>query len=563
MYINRNTKIMLVACAFLFLMGGVFRLIDNSVNDFPIRLSAISYLAYCVLCIVCLVFISRDIPNKHSRFFIMLSLWFLFLWQIVGMFKEVLYPENYALNRWLWYSYYLFMCFIPTSLIIAAQNLGLHNSQRINPAWYLTMVVSGIISLGIMANDSHQLAFSFPEGLEEFHQYYEYGPLFFICMIWVFTCFGILCFTLWSRIKVERNRTYIWIVFVSIGLGGLYLLWRVTNYNGIRWLNSMYDVPQIWEAIVLLAIEFSVRLGIIRANFNFPEFYTASTISSSLVDADGTVRYQSLGIIPSTEDQRREALEHSVYLDRDHRLGGRYISGGYAFWTDDLSHFNELSQKLSESQDHLKEENNLIKAENEILSRRVQADERNKLYDLMAKSVSPELDVIEKLIKTTSPDSPDFRQKLSEACVYKAFIKRYCNMMLLAQDNEILSSFELENSIRESMQYIKIKGVDCDFMKFGEGFYPADASLMAYSMFERAVERAENLESLAVEVAANERGLRLNVHLEGANLILEEKEFADLDEKLSEVGGSKRLRIEEKGKTLRVDIPSKKAGDGE
>lgn len=555
MYVNRNTKIMLAACVFLYLLAGVFRLVDNEFVLGPLRLASISYLAYCVLCMLCIIYLRRDIPNTQSRRYLVMTVVILFAWQIVGMLRDVLFPDELVINRWLWYSYYIAMLFIPTTLLIASLNSGLDNSQRINPIGYVTLGVSAVLSILVMLNDYHQWAFAFPQGIERYYEGHVYNVLFFICMSWIFIVFGMICFTLWNRIRVEKTRTYIWIVFVSIGLGGLYLLWRITNYKVIPWLNDMYDVPQIWEAIVLVAIELSVRLGVIRANYNFLEFFTASTISASLVNRDGTIRYQTSGIVPSTRDQRLESLEHNVYLDRDHRLSGRYIPGGYAFWTDDLSQFNELSQRLSESQDQLKEENNLIKAENEIIARRAQAGERNKLYDLMAKSVSPELDIIENLIKSTAPDSPDFRDKLSEACIYKAYIKRYCNMMLLAQDNTEISTFELESSIRESMQYISLQGTSCDLQKFGEGFFYAEALLLAYEIFERTIVNLKNLESLTVELSANERRFRMNIQAEGRNIYLDERGFVGYDDKLAAFGGRKKITSEQDLKTVRVDIP--------
>ena len=134
MYINRNTKIMLASCVFLFFIAGVFRLIDMSDNHLPIRLSAISYLAHGVLCMLCLIYLKRDIPNTMSRRFLMSAVAFLFAWQLFGMFKDVIYTDEYALNRWIWYSYYIPMLFIPVFLLLASQHSGLHNSQRINPA---------------------------------------------------------------------------------------------------------------------------------------------------------------------------------------------------------------------------------------------------------------------------------------------------------------------------------------------------------------------------------------------------------------------------------------------
>ena len=555
MFINRSTKIMLSGAVFLYLMAGLFSYLDNHVESIPFRLSAISYLAHCVLCILGLIYLSRDIPNNQSRRYLMAAMIFLLAWQIVDMVKEVLFPEDFTVNRILWYLFYVPMLFIPATLFIASLHSRLHNSQRPKTYGNLVLLVSAILSLAVLTNDYHQKAFKFEEGPASFYRSVVYGPVFYASMIWIFALFVLAGYVLWKRIKVERTRKYIWVLVIIIGFAGLYLLWRVTNFAVFPELNDIYNVPQIWEGVVLLAMELSVRTGIIRANYNFLEFFTASTISSSLVDADGTVRYQTSGIIPTTRDQRLKALEEVVYLDRDHRLSGRYISGGYAFWTDDLSEFNELNEQLSETQERLKEENNLIKAENEILSRRAKADERNKLYNLMAKSVSSELDIIEDLITSTTPDSPDFREKLSEACIYKAYIKRYCNMMLLAQDSEELSSFELENSIRESLEYIKLKGIRCELVRFGDGFYPAPSLLLAYRIYERAIIKVGQPERIQVELAANETGLRLSIRMDGKDVSLTEEDFYDLDQELIQIGASRYLTMNQNSKLLQINIP--------
>ena len=555
---------MVSGCAFLYVMAGVFRLIDLNVEGFPVRISAISYLAICVICMVCIHYLGRDIPNLHARKYLIISVVILFIWQLVGLVKDVLYPADYAINRYLWYSYYIPMLFIPNTIFISTRSAGLHNNQKIKSEWYYTLIPTTLLALGVMTNDNHQMAFSFQNGPESFYLGRSYGPLFYITMIWIFVMFGMTIGTLWSKIEVEKTKSYIWVVLLVIGIAGIYLVWRITGYKVLPWLNDMYDIPHIWAGIIIIAMELSVRLGIVRSNYNFMEFFRASTMSSSLFDADGTIRYQTSGIIPFTYEQGQEALKHNVYIDKNHRLSGRYISGGYALWTDDLSLFNDLSEKLSDTQEHLKEENNLIKAENEIIARRAKADERNKLYDLMAQSVSPELDIIEDLITNTTPDSPDFKERLSAACVYKAFIKRYCNLTLLAQDREELSSFELENSIRESMQYIQLRGIDCDLVKFGEGYFPAEGLLLAYSMFERAIVVATNMESIVVEIAANERGFRMNLHIYGDQMGLKGSDFDDFDEKLEKLGGKRRFIEEERSIYLRVDIPkTRKLADGE
>lgn len=555
MYINRSTKIMLSGATFLYVMAGVFSFLDNAVEAFPFRLSGISYLAHCVLCILALIYLKRDIPNLQARGYLMLTVAALLVWQIVAMVKNVLFPPDFAINRWLWYFYYVPMLLIPSTLLIAALNTGLHNSQRIDPAYYLALLVSGVLAIGVLTNDYHQLAFGFSDGPASFYKGQTYRPLFYVVMVWIFVVFGMTVYVLWRRIRVERNRKYVLVVLAIIMLAGLYLAWRVTNYAVIPWLNDIYDVPQIWEGIVLVALELCIRLGIIKANYNFLEFYTASTISSTLVDGDGTIRYQTSGIIPSTKEQRRQALDESVYLDRDHRLRGRYISGGYAFWTDDLSQLNQLNHELSETQERLKEENNLIKAENEILARRVKADERNKLYDLMARSVNSELDIMEDLIKNTSPDSPDFKEKLSEACIYKAYIKRYCNMMLMGQDSEELSSFELENSIRESMEYIKLRGIDCELARFGDGFYPAESLLLAYSIYERTIVKVDKPDKILVEIAANETGIRLSIRVDGKDSRLTEEDYQDIDQDLIKIGASRYLTSNENTTHLQVNFP--------
>ena len=187
-------------------------------------------------------------------------------------------------------------------------------------------------------------------------------------------------------------------------------------------------------------------------------------------------------------EQIEAAVDNVVYIDENRRLHGQSISGGYSYWIEDLSTINNSSKELSLVKEMLQQDNDLIKAENDMIARQTKTEEQMKLYDMLSKNVEPQLKKVEELIHSVDPDSLEFKENLKKACVYKAYVKRLSNLILLNSQSEYLNSFELESSMRESMEYLKLNDVACSYSSRGTGVFPGDRLILAYTIFQEILE---------------------------------------------------------------------------
>lgn len=515
MYLNKHARIMLTSAIFLFILSGIFHYVDVHVPTLPIRLSAISYLGHFTLCTLYLIYNRRNIIQPEVKYYITFSVICLYGWFIIELLEEVIFPVNHPGNRVLWYMYYIPTLMIPNLLLMATLNFNLHATERIQPGWGITFAVTFVLIILVMTNDMHNLAFTFPDGTENFHISYRYNYVYFISMTWMFGLFFGCGLIMWQKARTRQNRHYIWIVYISLGISVMYFIWWLLGRPIFPNFDDAYGVAEIFEAHILLTTELCIRVGLISSNFNAIELFNASELSVSLVDADGHVRYKTANQVPITPEEMQESLTHDVYIDSNHRLHGQPVSGGNAFWVNDLSSVNQVADRLRSVQIKLEEDNNLIAAENDMIARRSKADEQNRLYTMLAQNIEPQLDSMARILHDLTPESPDLKEKLALASIYKVYIKRYSNLILLKQNSQFLNAFELENSIRESLDYIGLNGVACGYSSQAKGDFDADMLLKTYAYFQDIVEaNIGTMKTLTVELITGPESINLKMHVD-------------------------------------------------
>ena len=507
---------MLVSVVVLYLLSGLCRLLDFNVEGLNFRLSAISYLGHLTLCTLYVVYTRRNIIQSDVKYYITSSVVYLYGWLIIALMEEVIFQVEHPGNRVLWYMQYIPMLMIPNLLLFAALYLNKPSSHSIPKRWWVTFVVTFLIIIGIMTNDLHGMAFRFIDGPNSFYRGHGFNTLFYIAMAWLFSLYFICAMILLKKAQLRKHTSYIWVVFIALGIAILYFGWWMGGRRHFEWLGDMYSIPQVVEAFILFTTEICMRFGLITANSNYREFFEGSQLSVSLVDADGAVRYKTAGQIDFSRSEMNKAVEEDVYIDEDHRLHGQKVSGGYAFWVNDLSSINRVAKKLRQVQTELEEENNLIAAENDMIARRVKADEQNKLYTMLAQQMQPQLNRIEEIVQNLQPSDSDFEEKLAQASVYKVYIKRACNLMLLGQNESRLHGFELENSIRESLEYLQLNGIECGYFSNANGRFAADDLLRTYNFFQEIIEdNMSSMKKIFVNLAVDTDRIKLKMKIDG------------------------------------------------
>ncbi len=261
--------------------------------------------------------------------------------------------------------------------------------------------------------------------------------------------------------------------------GCILLTWYLINGGTPKIMG--HKLFQLQEAVCIpfiMAFESIIQIGMIPANSGYKELFDNSAIAACIYDE------KDQPVIVSGNRQEE------IY-DEEHRLQKEPISGGYVTWVDDLSQINSLNREIEEVTEELGDENELIRKENEIRSERIAFEERNRLYNKIAKAIRTRAVRSDSLLTQaleSSSEGEELRGQIIYASVLGAYIKRMGNLMLLTEGSDTVPCAELALSIRESFEYLKLNACQCFLSEKVRCRLGSPAVLLAYEMFEDAIE---------------------------------------------------------------------------
>ena len=204
-------------------------------------------------------------------------------------------------------------------------------------------------------------------------------------------------------------------------------------------------------------------------------------------------------------------------LTPDLRLGAHAIRGGAILYAESIAGINRIRDQLQATAGLLAEENELVRAENEAAAQQARIEEQNRLYEGMLGAVRPQLARMEALLDGMTAQMPDFSRRMAQLCVYGAYVKRRCNLALIAEAEPRMQAQELALCIRESLSCLTDAGVVCALRTQGEAALSPQAVTLAYDFFEAAVEASlPGLSALLVNLRADADALELRLTLEDA-----------------------------------------------
>ena len=236
----------------------------------------------------------------------------------------------------------------------------------------------------------------------------------------------------------------------------------------------------------------------------------------------------------NTLEESHKEQTTPIRIDDNTELYCEAIPGGYAYWQNDISELNEINKKLEEVHSLLAEETDLIRLENELKEKQISIEQRTKLYERINTRTAKQSGRIAALAKEAieEHDIAIRTYKAGLICFLGAYMKRYANLMLLSENEPMMSTAELGMAIAESLRYLGNINIPSAYVGNGDVKIPTDDIIFVYEIFEGLVE--EHLPNLqAVYVKLDDRaGIVLKITLEGVNAVLHE----DVKEQLFQAG---------------------------
>lgn len=542
-----------VACLVLFLIPGVSKaLVLWGPGELPFAIDFFRSMITQVSFLMCIflwgALIRRRLVQKNSRRLVLASVFMLVLWLLLKFIRYDYFLENEQVSRWLWYAYYIPQILNPVFMLLTALSIGQPDkTTSVKKAFWLFLPALILLVL-IMTNDVHQWAFSFNENFLDWSSSYRHGWLYVLVMIWQVGLIVIGLVILYNKCTIMNSRKLLWVPFGCIVFGAVLIALSFFH------ILELYRIPELFCLTYMLLLESSLEIGIIPSNRHYTRFFMESGISAAIIGNDGRPVYASRAMEELTPDQVSALRQGPLMVGKDTRLSAREISGGMVVWSDDLTPINRLNDHLTEIRDRLSEENDLLAAENELKAQQASVAETSRLYDKIDQAVHPQIASIKSLSENFARDDADRRRRLGLIGFYGAYVKRQSNLALIAERFPELDIREIGLSIKESLDYLGLCGVECAIWQTGEGVLSRERAQASYAFFERVVETSlASLTALSVNLSGFPGLVRLRFALDGTSAL------SDADgEAMRALGGTVSLTHEDE--TEYIDVLFKSGG---
>lgn len=547
-----KTKLLTVVGIIIFLLGGAVRIFSHLTSSADNYIENFDVIIFSGLIIGWGVSVAYRIVQKNIRICLVISAALMLLWMALRAIKYNSPADINTYGRYLWYSYYIAMVFLPLMMFFAMLNIG--KPENTNNRKYLLIIPAAVLVLLVMTNDFHQLTFVFEPDFHNWNKQYSYGPVYYVIVVWIFILVLSSIVLSINRCRISATRKKLWIPIVIILVAIIYTLWNNLNhgYSGLR----IYNVPEVFCFASIALWESLIQIGLVPSNTGYGDFFNASNLNTLIFDNEGNVKYRSKN---ATNVSKDVVLQNgnSVVIDENIILKKHNIKGGKAVWTEDISAINRINRELSEVKEQISEYNVILKSEAELKKRRAAVTEQNKLYDSITEFVRPQLCDLENILKNIENNRGDISVNYAGACVVNVYIKRISNLLIMAKSRKMLNAFELENSIRELTEYISVYGISCSFFSNVSGEISAEKTIALFKFIGIFIRHIMNCtDALLFNLKVNERFIDLKINCDSKN---EMKIPDDLLDDIIKLGGN--VTTEYDADTLFVFVRMQSGGD--
>lgn len=464
----------------LFLLAGVLRVFISPDTYSGTLIFVLSNVIYLGIIFSWGIYIERSILSAKIRRLILTVVVFMVMYVLFGAAKHRVFLDGDFAGRFLWYLYYVPQIFATFLAFVIAFRVGKNEEYRMPKIFNWLFAFGVIVVIGYLTNDVHQQAFGFNLDFVAWDQQYSWGPLFYISTVWIY--FFLIAGVIMLSVKCRAvNKKKAWLPIFWLAVGSLYIF---SDYIFDLWPVAPFNLPETHCFIVIAMLESSIRIGIMPSNSAYGEIVSNSSAAFQIADFENEVIYRSDNAVLLSEGQMESAKQNNVLIDKNTLLLSDNITGGYVYWTEDITAVNEMNEKLSQISESLSEEGDLLRAENELREQRAKIAEQTRLYDAISEYVRPQLEKISLLIDAEG----DFDKNMAHICILNCYVKRRANLALLKDRRKLNNSEELYLSLKESSEYIRLYGGVSEIYADKYIDLPADVMLLCFDLWQSVLE---------------------------------------------------------------------------
>lgn len=425
--------------------------------------------------------VSRRIRAHFVVCTVLMMSWFIF--------RLVKYTtDDLLLARYMWYNYYLAMIGLPLFSLHIALLLRNPDNMRNFKRYHLLDFVAAFLYILVLTNPLHNFVF-IHYGKEQSNDVYDYNWGCFLIMAWIVIISVLVVVLVIRESRITLRGFYFMYPVGLLLMGALYtVIYVMVQKNGGGRL--FIDFTPLFCWIFCAIWEFLITAGLVPTNRYYVEFFNVSSLSAYITDGEGNVLYESQNAIPLEKESFEYLIDVGKTTNADGREAYLYSIGReYVVYENDTSEIMDMIEELEDARENLMGEKFILQKANEAEAARVRIEEKEYLFEKLTGATISQLRLIRENMKKIETADADTEKRLwEEIVIWGTFVKRYSNLLLLKEGGPEISALELYLSLQQSMENLKLMGVNTGMMVNKEVILDIENVLQCYELFENVVE---------------------------------------------------------------------------
>ncbi|MBP5533157.1 MAG: hypothetical protein J6X68_04245 [Lachnospiraceae bacterium] len=489
----------------------IFNFVGGRLQAYLQELNTIMFIGITVTWIIT---VQRRVTDRKLRRYLVFGGTAIIALFIMRLIRWILFSRIFVVDRYFWYAYYIPTTILPFLSLLLALNVGREAEIRSKKTEKTLIAIWICLIVMILTNDLHNFVFKIG-GYYDGTLNYKYNYGYYVVIAWcvLLTAVSFVTLIIRSRTSVSKELALI-PAYISMFFVTFLLIYIIRGGKSPTILGrKLYNFQEIYALVYIGLWEASLRIGLIPSNSDYDDIFGLSTINAAIAGMEGKIKYRSDLAEEITEDEIARAENgEEVFLDENRVIRVQSIPVGKVAWVEDHTTINELNAGLKDALDRISEENNLLEMENEIKGQKASIEVRNKLYDKISFRTQWQLKKIEEILEKVELSGEDPDEAIKLCSVFGAYAKRQANLSIMAEHFKYLKLEELRYAIRESLENIRLLGVDANVSGIkADTEFEGELLIFAYEFFETTIEAAlPDVETISC-ILLGEDGLRLEI----------------------------------------------------